>query len=90
MSVLTRVAMASMSSTEEPFHPSVSFAFPKRMFGSRYRSCQSQWFQEFTFLSDVEKDAVFGHTCVKAIVTIVVRSMLFRCCKLIVTTINCG
>ena len=70
----------AMSNTEEPFHSSVSFAFPKRKFGSRYRSCQSQWFQEFTFLHyDVEIDAVFCHTGVKAIVTIEVRSMPFRC-----------
>ena len=28
-----------MHYTEELFHPSVSFAFPKRKFGCRYRSC---------------------------------------------------
>ena len=52
---------------DEPLHSSVGFAFPKQKFGSRYCSCQSQWFQEFSFLHyDVEMDVVFCYTCVKA------------------------
>ena len=52
----------------EPFHPGRSFVFPKKKFGKRERSCQSQWFVDYPFLHyDVEKDVVLCHTCVTAV-----------------------
>ena len=67
--------MASMSSTtneiarvDKPFHPPSSFRFPTRKYGSRDRSCQHSWFNEFDFLHyDIESDVLFCHTCQRAV-----------------------
>ena len=53
---------------DKPFHPPTTFRFPTRSYGLRNRSCQHSWFTEFSFLHyDIELDAVFCHTCQKAI-----------------------
>ena len=60
--------MAECDSSDKPFHPGKNFSFPKRKFGSRNRSCQSKWFENFPFLHyNVEKDALFCHFCMKAV-----------------------
>ncbi len=52
----------------EPFHPARNFAFPKKTFGARERSCQSQWFVDYPFLHyDVERDVILCHTCLTAV-----------------------
>ena len=56
------------TSRSEPFHPPKGFTFPRTTFGSRSRSCQYQWFENFDFLHyDIEKDAIFCATCVRAV-----------------------
>ena len=53
---------------EKPFHPGQGFVFPKKKFGAREQSCQSQWFIDFPFLHyDVERDAIFCLTCMTAV-----------------------
>lgn len=56
------------SSCSKPFHPPISFVFPKQQIGSKTRYCQRSWFDTFKFLHyDVSKDAVFCHTCIQAV-----------------------
>ena len=44
---------------EKPYHPS-KILFPKIKFGSRNRSCQHNWFDNYLSLHyDIEKDCVF-------------------------------
>ena len=57
--MLTHVEMASMSNREEPFYPSVSFAFRKRKFVSRYHSCQLQ----FTFFITTLRKMLYFAIC---------------------------
>ncbi len=65
------MAVASVSEDlkgSEPFHPDKKFVFPKKKYGSRLRSCQAHWFEDYPFLHyDVGKDALFCHVCVKAV-----------------------
>ena len=35
---------------EKAFHPPKDFVFPKTRFGNRDRSCQHNWFEDFTWL----------------------------------------
>ena len=47
------------SMAKEPFHPDRTFAFPKRKFRARERSCQARWFEDYPFLHyDVARDVV--------------------------------
>ena len=61
--------MASTSTAlvhvDKPFHPPSSFRFPTQKYGLRDRSCQHSWFSEFDF--DIESDALFCHTCQRAV-----------------------
>ena len=51
-----------------PFHPPTNFRFPTKTYGSRNRCCQHSWFTECSFLHyDIELDAVFCHTCQRAV-----------------------
>jgi len=56
------------TSVHVKFHPPRSFVFPKRTIGSRSHYCQRSWFDKYKFLHyGVEKDALFCHTCIRAV-----------------------
>ena len=54
-----------------PFHPPLTYTFPKREFGKGKLvkcSCQRSWFSKWRWLHySEEKDAVFCHVCVSAL-----------------------
>lgn len=66
----------ALAHVDKPFHPPSSFRFPTRKYGLRDRSCQHSWFSEFDFLHyDIEVDALFCHTCQRAVREGKVRSL---------------
>ena len=73
-----RVATCEGTSTDSniadlpdiPFHPPVTYTFPKREFGKKHVkcSCQRSWFTKWKWLHyNEDKDAVFCHVCVSAL-----------------------
>ena len=47
-----------------PFHPLISFVFPKRQIGSKTRYYQRSLFDKFKFLHyDINKDSILCHVC---------------------------
>ena len=63
---VTSTSSSSNTLLEKPYHPPKNFVFPKTKFGSRYRSCQYKWFNDYTWLHyDLEKDHVFCFYCMK-------------------------
>ena len=82
------MAVASVSEDlreSEPFHPGKKIIFPKKKNGSRLRSFQAQWIEDYPFLHyDVGKDALFCYVCIKAVAEIEVynyscKLALFSC-----------
>ena len=69
------MASSTTSCVDKPFHPSSSFKFPTRKYGSRDRCCQHSWFSEFDFLHyDIAHDALFCRTCQRAVAEGKIRS----------------
>ncbi len=63
------VAGLTLPSVPEKFHPSTTYTFPKRKFGSKAeeRSCRAAWFDKYDWLHyDATADAVFCHLCMCA------------------------
>ena len=51
-----------------PFHPPRNFVLLKQQIGPKTRYYQWSWFDKFKLLHcDVNKDAVFCHTCIQAV-----------------------
>lgn len=50
----------------DPFHPSLTYSFPKKQQGKQSRSCQAKWFQLFPWLHyNRENDSVLCFTCMR-------------------------